>query len=421
MDTLAEITGLTLLAAMLFRAALSAFWMAERQFVAVRAEHKEFKTLSARVSRKLSSERERQRNTWSGSRPFRIIERRYENASGSICSFYLAPCDNKPIPSFRPGQFLTFELPGSPHQQPIVRCYSLSNSPTEKRFYRITVKRISAPHQVSAPDGVVSTFLHDHCAPGSMLNVSAPAGSFCVNQSSTRPVVLIGGGVGLTPLMSMIDWLIASKSNREIIFFYGVRNRNEHAMYDYLKRLERTNPNFHTVIFYSQPTAECRRGVDYDLDGHVTVDVISKLLQGSDYEFYICGPTPMIETVSLDLQVWGVPNDDIKFESFSPASLGNSGAAPDQFTGKDITPLHVKFARSKRTVRWTPGTKSLLELAEANGLKPRFGCRAGNCGSCAVSLKDGDIGYSREPNVALEPGRCLICISRPTSDVTLDL
>lgn len=423
MEFVVEITGLLVMTAVSLRGALGAYWLAERQLEAVRTERRQIKVLSARVDRRLDSERERQRHTWSGTRKFQVVERQHENANGSICSFYLFPCDKQPIPTFRPGQFLSFEFPLKGSLHPAIRCYSISSSPTERRFYRITVKRVGPPDHApsSVPPGMISNFLHDRFAQGSVLDAYAPNGSFFLNQNSARPIVLIAGGVGVTPLISMLSWLLATNARREIWLFYGVRNGAEHAMYDDLKVLAKTRANFKAVTFYSQPSHSCRKGIDYDVEGHVSVAVMKRLLKSSSYEFYVCGPSSMMETVTSDLQSWGVPRDDIKLEAFASDSLVNSAANEGNTTADHAKPHRVHFARSKKTVSWTPSTKSLLELAEASGIKPRFGCRSGNCGTCSSGIKDGQIGYIRKPGVEPAAGSCLICIARPRGDVVIDL
>ena len=423
MEFLVELTGLLIMTAVSLRAALSAYWLAERRLAAVRTERRQIKVLSAQVHRRLDSERERQRLTWSGIRKFHVVERQQENARGSICSFYLVPCDNQPIPAFRPGQFLTFELPLKGQLQPAIRCYSISSSPTERRFYRVTVKRVGAPDHApaSTPPGMISNFFHDRLERGSVLDVYTPSGSFFLNQNSRRPIVLIAGGVGFTPLISMLSWLIATNAQREIWLFYGVRNRAEHAMYDNLKALARTRPNFRAITFYSRPTDTCRKGIDYDVAGYVSVDVIKQVLQSRNYEFYICGPSSMMETITRDLQLWGVPRDDIKLETFGPAPLSDSQLGESPATASHTKPCQVHFSRSNKTVRWTPSTKSLLELAEANGIKARFGCRAGNCGNCSCGIQEGQIRYIRQPGVQPASKSCLVCIAQPEGDVVIDL
>jgi ferredoxin len=148
---------------------------------------------------------------------------------------------------------------------------------------------------------------------------------------------------------------------------------------------------------------------------------MKQVLKSSNYEFYVCGPSSMMETITRDLQACGVPRDDIKLEAFGPTPLINSEPGDSAATAGNAKPHRIHFSRSNKTVRWTPSTRSLLELAEASGIKARFGCRAGNCGTCSSGIKDGQVGYIRKPGVEPASGSCLICIARPRGDVVIDL
>lgn len=359
-----------------------------------------------------------------------VAKRVIENEKGDICSFYLTSADGRPLPSYAPGQFLSFTF-SVLEQQMVSRCYSLSLHPTEpQEFYRISVKRILPDHR-SAPratPGLVSNALHDQLREGMIVEAMPPSGTFCLDQVSHRPIVLIAGGIGLTPLLSMLDWLAATDSSREIWLFLAVRNRLEHAFRNHLDLAAQSLPNFHQVVFYSQPTAVCKKGSDYDEEGHVSVDYMKHLLRARNYEFYLCGPDSMMQTVSQDLLVWGVPSEAVRCESFGQARTGierrtaeiaarpNSAAVPssDQSIG-------VEFARSKKRFAWSGRQNTLLELAEACGANPRFSCRAGQCGSCKIKLHSGQVEYLSQPGASIEEGTCLPCISRPTTDLVLDL
>ena len=424
MEFFAEITGLLIMAAVSLRATLSAYRFAGQKLQLRRTDRHQFSKLSARVSSILEHDRKEQTLSWTGKRPFQVIARHFENEDESICSFYLVPYDNRPLPSFRPGQFLTLEVPLKNDDQPAIRCYSISSEPTEKRFYRITVRRIGSPgrERLGVKPGVVSNWLHDRIDRGNVLNIHAPSGTFHLSRTSTRPMVLIAGGVGITPMMSMLTWLTSVRSKRQVWLFYGVRNRADHAFRNNLKLLSEKNPNIRIVTFYSRATASCQRNRDFNIDGHVTVDVIRSILKNNKaFEFYVCGPASMMKTVTRDLTAWGVPGEDIKFEAFGPASVPELEAPKQSAAMVGETPAQIQFAKSKKTVPWTPGTKSLLDLAEASGINPRFGCRSGNCGTCMSKLRQGEVEYVRQPQTQIDEGSCLICISRPKGDVVIDL
>ena len=423
MGTFVGISGLVIIAAAFFQAAFGIQTVVSRTFRAARLDRERLVLFRARaetVLRQVQADRERHELSWNGKRKFQVEHREYETPNEDICSFYLVPHDKRPVPPYLPGQFLTFELPVPGQPRPVVRCYSLSDCSSERQCYRVTIKKLGPPPD--APEGTLpgisSNYFHDRLQQGDIVEVLAPAGEFYLDRESERPVVLIAGGVGLTPLISMLNALITSESNREIWFFYGVRNRGEHAMYDHLQRLSKETPNLRTVIAYSEPTGACTKGVDYDVDGFVSVQLMKSMLKSTNYEFYICGPPPMMDSLTGDLEDWGVPLDDIKFEAFGPASVRRDD---DQATGEAEQSFQVEFSRSNSAAQWTPKIDTLLELAEAHGIKARFGCRAGSCGTCLTALMQGEVEYLHRPGKEPEAGSCLTCIARPKTNLVLDL
>ncbi|MFY0613342.1 MAG: 2Fe-2S iron-sulfur cluster binding domain-containing protein [Hyphomicrobiaceae bacterium] len=357
-----------------------------------------------------------------------MARRVIETPSGDVCSFYLVPADGQPLASYRPGQFVTFEftIPGG--GDTIIRSYSLSETPTNpQNYYRITVKKLLAPNGAppGTPSGQSSTFFLEQLGEGSIIEASTPTGNFALDQESQRPVVLIGGGSGITPLISMLNWLVATKSERDVWFFQGARNRHEHAFCDQLKQINRTFPNVHLVVFYSQPSPTCRKGFDYDFVGRVTVDSIRSFLSARDCEFYICGPVDMIPSVTSDLHAWGVPKESIFSESFG-GTLSRPKTRivePTVSAQRDLTSsgIRVHFARSGRKVGWSGRQSSLLELVEACGVPARYGCRSGQCGTCKTRIRSGAVEYSSPPGIQVDADSCLLCIAEPKTDVVLDL
>ncbi len=359
-----------------------------------------------------------------------VAKRVIENEKGDICSFYLTAADDQPLPSYTPGQFLSFTF-SVLEQQMVSRCYSLSRHPSEpQEFYRISVKRILPDHRTApgTTPGLVSNALHDQLHEGMTVEAAPPSGTFCLDQISQRPIVLIAGGIGLTPLLSMLDWLAATQSDREVWLFLGVRNSLEHAFQNHLNLIAQSLPNFRQVVFYSQPTTACTKGSDYDEAGYVTVDYMKHFLRARNYEFYLCGPGSMMQTLSQDLLVWGVPSEAIRSESFGQAQTGierraaDSARQPKSSVGRSSgQSIYVEFARSDKRFPWTGRQQTLLELAESCGAKPRFSCRAGQCGSCKTTLRSGRVEYLSQPGASIEEGTCLPCISRPVTDLVLDL
>lgn len=381
------------------------------------AEIELFRRRSQELLRAAEAQREKAELSWTGFRKFEIADKVTE--AENICSFYLRPHDGKAIPPFEPGQYLTFQLRIPDQSKPVVRCYSLSDAPTKRDSYRVTIKRLPPPpDNPDAPPGLSSSYFHDTLQPGDILDVRAPNGHFYLDRTKDTPVVLIAGGVGLTPMLSMLNTLHDSGSNREVWFFYGVRHGGEHAMKQHLKEIQAASPNTHVVVCYSEPRAQDRKGEDYDHEGHVSVDLMRERLGAPNYEFYICGPPPMMRIITEGLEAWGVPESAINYEAFGPATVKKKAPAEDAPSAEEEQ--EVQFARSGKTVTWTSSTGSLLDLAEANGVAIDFGCRAGNCGTCLTALKEGEVDYLSEPGVPPEKGSCLSCIAVPKGKVVLD-
>ncbi|AXS41665.1 2Fe-2S iron-sulfur cluster-binding protein [Breoghania sp. L-A4] len=375
----------------------------------------QFKTQTDILIRRAEADRQRSELTWAGKRKFRVAERRVENRCGDICSFILKPHDGGFLPPFLPGQFLTFELKIPDQPGPVVRCYSLSGSPEDHDSYRITIKRLGPPPGTDAPPGLSSNFFHDAVKPGDVLDVMAPNGGFCLDTHSDRPIVLIAGGVGLTPLLSMLKWLADTGSHRETWIFQAVRNSDDIAMRDEIRAITDNNSHFHSVVLYSQPTGTCVQGEDYDHTGFVTLDVLKDTLGTSNYDFYVCGPPPMMQTVTAYLRDWGVPDRDVHFEAFGPASVKKPHSA--ETSGKAIK---VEFTRSGKKLIWTETEGTLLELADAHGVRISSGCRVGNCGTCSTALTRGSVSYVTTPASKPPAGSALLCIACPQGDIALD-
>ena len=358
---------------------------------------------------------------WEGFKEFVVQRRDTEDHNNAVCSFYLVPADGTPLPTFKPGQFLTFKLPiRNPDTQEltfVVRCYSLSDSP-KSDHYRVSIKRIPAPvNQPDIPPGVSSSFFHDHVQEGSRLLVKAPSGHFHLMEEEPLPIVLIGGGIGITPMLSILNTVLESGIKREIWLYYGVCNGDEHIMKGHLQTLANTHDNFHLHVCYSAPNDNDVEGVDYQHKGWVAIPLLRATLKLMRYQFYVCGPKPMMESLVPGLEDWGVDSNDIYYESFGPATLIKHKKPSPTI---DTQPITVTFSRSGKSIVWDSTSDSLLEFAEANDIEVSSGCRAGSCGSCQTKLKTGEVDYNQEPDAHIEPGSCLLCISTPKCDLTLD-
>ena len=288
--------------------------------------------------------------------------------------------------------------------------------------YRVSIKRIPPPPKAApdVPPGLSSSYFHDSLKEGDIVDVRAPAGGFSLDTASERPAVFIAGGIGLTPVLSMFKWLGDTGSRRAAWFFLAVRNGNDIALRDEIQDVVNKNKQqFHAVTLYSEPTDQCIEGKDYDCKGFLSIDVLKRYLKTSNYEFYICGPPPMMEATVKALLDWGVPEADIHFEAFGPASVKKVQKPEPDRQAADAG-FKVELARSRMSLVWSQEAGSLLELAEANGVRINSGCRAGNCGTCVTAVKHGTVNYLVKPASNPAPGSALVCIAHPAGDIVLD-
>ncbi|MCK8784042.1 NO-inducible flavohemoprotein [Roseomonas sp. NAR14] len=265
--------------------------------------------------RALYDETSTQPGGWAGFRPFRVARKVAE--SGSMTSFHLVPADGGPLADFRPGQYVSVRLqpPGSAHAQ--VRQYSLSAAP-DGRQYRITVKREGAP--AGLPDvapGLISNFLHDHVAEGDILPVHAPVGDFVLDEASGRPVVLIGGGAGITALLPMLERL-ATASTREVVLLRALRGRDQHAFADRVRALAGLRTGVRSVTWYEVADASDRLDGYCDALGRLDAELIRQHLPAGEAEFYYCGPVGFMAAIEQALDTLGVPAARRHSEAFAP-------------------------------------------------------------------------------------------------------
>ena len=364
-------------------------------------------------------EAEQTKLVWNGHRKFTVASKVAE--CDDICAFYLKPHDGKPLPPFKPGQYLTFQLDIPGRDKPLIRCYSLSDSPHHTDYYRVTIKKEKCPpDKPGVPPGAASSYFCDTLKEGDILNVKAPTGHFFLDMTKTNPVVLIAGGVGVTPMLAMANAIAAIGSKREAWFFFGVRNVREHIHKAELEKLAAENENIHLHVCYSKPSANDVKGRDYQHEGRVSIELLKELLPSNNFEYFLCGNGAFMKSITDGLEAWGVPERDVYFEAFGPATVKKKTAAPTPSETVHLARLQVTFARSGKTVRWEPSVGNLLDFARSQDVRIDSGCCAGSCGSCLVAIKSGGVDYLKPPDAEPEAGACLTCICRPKGDLVLD-
>lgn len=247
--------------------------------------------------------------SWSGFRNFVVTQKVQE--SELITSFYLSSQDGGAIASYMPGQYITVRVQPAGEEYTHIRHYSLSSAPGQS-YYRITVKR--EEEAVNKPAGIVSTYLHNDVYVGSVLEVGSPAGDFTLDLGSDTPVVLISGGVGLTPMVSMLETLVTEQPKREVTYIHAAINGKLHAMKGVVEELSHRHPQLQSYVCYESPD----EGEAFDKSGYIDLAWLQEMADPSS-EFYFCGPTPFMKAIYKALKEWKVPEDRIHFEFFGPA------------------------------------------------------------------------------------------------------
>jgi len=257
---------------------------------------------------------EEQKGGWADFKPFRVANKVKE--SEVITSFYLVPQDGGPVPAFEPGQYVSVkvEIPGDTYTH--IRQYSLSDAPGQP-YYRISVKREDEIE--GRPAGKVSVYLHEQIQEGDVLLLSAPAGDFTLNQQGTESVVLISGGVGLTPMISMLNTLAATNPQRPVTFIHAARNGELHAMKSHVEELARKHPQISVYWVYDSPSEQDQTLQAFHKHGYIELPWLAETTASLEADYYFCGPVPFMKAVNGMLKQWGVDSSRIHYEFFGPA------------------------------------------------------------------------------------------------------
>ncbi|WP_181349621.1 NO-inducible flavohemoprotein [Thalassobacillus sp. CUG 92003] len=254
---------------------------------------------------------QQQEGGWTGLRSFYITKKVRE--SDVITSFYLKPQDGGPLPTYQAGQYITLQVDIEGDTYAHMRHYSLSDAPG-KDTYRISVKREDQTEEL--PAGKVSNYLH-RTSEGDILQAAAPAGDFTIS-TELMPLVFISGGVGITPMMSMVKTILDQQPEREVTFIHAAQNGNVHALKEDLQALAHHNVTCYTC--YATPTDEDYQAETFDKEGYVDLAWLQSILSDKNKDFYFCGPVPFMKSVNDALREWGVPAEQRQFEAFTPLS-----------------------------------------------------------------------------------------------------
>lgn len=382
-------------------------------------------------------------------RDYRVLEKQRE--SDVITSFVLQPVDGV-MPPYQPGQYLVFRL--EIDGQIVLRNYSVSGDPDCTDRLRISVKHEKAPAGSSVADGLASSYLHQQVQPGDVLSAAGPMGEFVLDESSQRPVVLLSGGVGQTPLLAMLHRLL-KRSQRKVYVIHACDNSAVHAFADEMRELVAQREGVQLYFCYRNPTEHDEQAGLHHVAGLITREQLQRWLPLDDYEFYLCGPSAFMQSNYGVLRSLGVARERIHYEFFGPATVlentladdGAASAVQDQVqpapssrvdanvleldspveavrgaaTAAEDAAQTVTFLPDGRQAQWHEECPSLLDLAEETGLSPDFNCRAGLCNTCMCTLVSGEVDYFEEPLDPVPEGKVLLCCSRPRGPVAVEL
>jgi ferredoxin-NADP reductase len=306
---------------------------------------------------------------------------------------------------FKAGQFVPVRISvdGKPH----VRCYSISSSPDSRGYFEISVRR----------QGLVSTTLHATMRHGSQLSIGKPAGQFVYPGDDERPLALLAGGIGITPLLAMLRFAVSSHPTRTVSLLYSARNRAALAFLPELRVLAQRHPQLRIGITVSEVDApESWR------KGRIDLPFITQYVAHPTHTiFCICGPAAMMGDMEQVLLGAGVPSTQIRSEKFETAAAATVLNTPPAAAGHRHDEFQVTFAATGRTSR-VRGSQTLLETAEAEGIAITFSCRSGVCQSCRTRLAEGDVDCQSTVLDAGDraAGFILPCVSWAQSDCVLE-
>jgi len=344
-------------------------------------------------------------NSWTGT--LRVAQIFQETSL--VKTFRLVePAGGKLPFSYLPGQFITITI--APKGLPIKRSYTIASSPTRRDSCEISVKR--------EEQGTVSAYLHDHVHEGEILQLTGPSGQFTFTGEESDSVVLIAGGVGVTPMMSVIRYLTDRSWHGEIFFIYGCRSESQVIFREEIEYIQKRHPNLHVNIILEEPGDNAN---SLFLTGLITKDVLSESVPAiASRNVHICGPSPMMAAVKEMLVGLEVPTENIKTEIFA-GKLPRTKVSPAAI-GESVPSAVVSFARSNKTAMLTP-EKTILEGSEDVGVKIDFSCRIGTCGICKTKLLSGAVTMDIEDALTPEDKAnniVLACQARATGDVAVD-
>lgn len=322
--------------------------------------------------------------------PLRLVVKARTDHTPELFGLTFTHPNGKRLPAFLPGQFLTVRIPGD-----VSRRYSLAAWQPRPREYRLGIRCVEG--------GRVSAWLYEHAQPGTDIEVLPPAGEFVLKEGA-GDVVLVAGGIGLTPMAAMVDALKRRGGKHEVWLFHAAREVEELVDFDEYSELDRSLPWFHYRPWLSRPPADWTGGT-----GRLNPEILMREPNSPlSAAYYLCARQEMMDELSTGLEALGVPPEAVHLESF-----GGAGA------NQDTAEYRVSIAG--HGCRTFQGQPSLLHALESWGVPVEADCRSGTCGACRIQLRQGEVRFCQPQGMDLPARHTLACCAVPASDMEIAL
>ena len=318
--------------------------------------------------------------------------------SDDLFSVVLSHPKGKRLPGFQAGQYLSLMAAIGDGNKPISRRYSLAQWQAHPTHYQLGIRKVDA--------GQLSSWLHQHLQAGARISALPPAGHFTLQQAladkSTMHIVLIGAGIGITPMKAMLDKL--QHVRQRVHLFHAAKTENELLWFQEFKALAQANARFSYHPYLSQANERWS-----GLRGRIQADdLINAGITIDTTHVFICAKTDMMLNIEQTLIELGVPANHIHWESFG-AGLANQ----DQHSYQVSIDGYGDFAFS--------GEVSLLQAMESWRIPIAADCRAGECGECAVRITQGQYKTIQPMACGDVPQKTLACCVVPATDLTIQI
>ena len=320
--------------------------------------------------------------------------------------------------TFVPGQFLNvaFWIGGARMN----RSYSISSSPSQREFVDLTVRR--------EPRGAVSRHIVDLLKVGDPIEAGGPVGRFTFTGTEADSIVLISGGVGVTPMVSITRYLTENSWAGDIFFIFACRTPADYMFADVIAELQHENPKLHVAVTVSR-----LEGTDWKgHQGRITKDLLTQTVPDlPSRRIHLCGPPAMMAAVKAILAELGVAPDHVKTEAFgavkpTPAAAGTALKPTAPATGPLVTfSKNNKSAKIREDLQAgdSPPKQTILELSEELGIGIEFSCRVGTCGVCKVKMTSGEVDQAVQDALDADDkanGIILACQAKPKGEVAVE-